>query len=813
MKPQTHLLKGVKLFSSIILVVLLYGLFLNSPVRAAAGVYERVNFQGKLVNTDGTNVTDDDYTITFTLYDAASAGSNLWTEDQTVTVTDGIFHVNLGDVTPFGSTIFDNDNLFLGIKINAGSELAPRIRFTAAPYAMNAKKVNGLNVTNTTGTLTIPNGTTIAFSGANNLTFTTTGTTGLTLPTTGTLATLAGTETLTNKTIGPTGLRFADSDSSNFVTFQAPTTVGSDYSLTLPNAVAGGSNYALIGDATGALSWLDTSTIGGGADITAVGSMTSGAAFADTTADDDWLGLGSTAGRIEFDDQTTDEINILGAFVGIGVSAPGVALDILGDTRLQAQGDLRFADSDSSNYVGFQAPTTVGTNYTLTLPDAVAGGSNYALVGNGSGTLSWLDTASLGGGSITVRESDASPSVSPATTLEFGPASTSSEEFVVTDQTGGVVRVRLGTKVVLTDSSSILTNKTIGSTGLVFSGATNDIITATDETLAITPAGTGDTLFSVDGDTNVQVTATAAPGVDMLTISNGGFGTTTNGVDAVDISLVQADDADATDFNAGLTVTMTSNSGDADTLYGINIANLTAGAASEYGLVIGTGWDVGLVSNSSAFFTAGVTSEATTVIGSAGNTFTFNPASGPAYAGTARPTKTITLVPEYSGGVLTAFYGAGTDTNILGSMTSDTDTSGNLLRNYYQWSSTQVALHYYTVAVRVRLPKDFSAWATSNAVQLDYSTQSTSSTNNIVDVRIYNGDDTPGTAVASSTSNVSGVASTWTTVAIDDSVLDDASAPEWDAADESAVIYIRMGSLSSNVVRIGDIRLNYLSAF
>jgi hypothetical protein len=367
--------------------------------------------------------------------------------------------------------------------------------------------------------------------------------------------------------------------------------------------------------------------------------------------------------------------------------------------------------------------------------------------------------------------------------------------------------------VVLTDSSSVLTNKTIGSTGLVFSGATNDIITATDETLAITPAGTGDTLFSVDADTNVQVTATAAPGVDMLTISNGGFGTITNGVDAVDISLIQADDGDATDFNSGLTVTMTSNSGDADTLYGVNIANMTGGAASEYGLVIGTGWDVGLVSNSSAFFNAGMTSASTTVVGSSGNTFTFDPSTGATYAGTARKTKTITLVPEYSGGVLTAFYGAGTDTNITGSMTSDTDTSGNLLRNYYQWSSSQVALHYYTVAVRVKLPKDFSAWATSNAVQLDYATQSTSSTNNVVDVRIYNGDDTPGTAVATSTSNVSGVASTWTTVTIDDSTLDDASAPEWDAADESAVIYIRMGSLSSNVVKIGDIRLNYLSAF
>lgn len=38
--------------------------------------------------------------------------------------------------------------------------------------------------------------------------------------------------------------------------------------------------------------------------------------------DNDWFGLGSAAGRIEFDDQATDEVNILNANVGIGTSAP-----------------------------------------------------------------------------------------------------------------------------------------------------------------------------------------------------------------------------------------------------------------------------------------------------------------------------------------------------------------------------------------------------------------------------------------------------------------------------------------------------------
>jgi hypothetical protein len=55
---------------------------------------------------------------------------------------------------------------------------------------------------------------------------------------------------------------------------------------------------------------------------------------------------------------------------------------------------LRFADSDSSNWVAFQAPATVSSNVTWTLP-AADGTSNQALVTNGSGTLSW---ATAGGG-------------------------------------------------------------------------------------------------------------------------------------------------------------------------------------------------------------------------------------------------------------------------------------------------------------------------------------------------------------------------------------------------------------------------------
>ena len=64
---------------------------------------------------------------------------------------------------------------------------------------------------------------------------------------------------------------------------------------------------------------------------------------------------------------------------------------------LQAQNDLRFADSDSSHYVAFQAPATVSSSLTWTLPSADAAVSGYALVSDASGTLSW---AAAGGGAV-----------------------------------------------------------------------------------------------------------------------------------------------------------------------------------------------------------------------------------------------------------------------------------------------------------------------------------------------------------------------------------------------------------------------------
>jgi hypothetical protein len=88
---------------------------------------------------------------------------------------------------------------------------------------------------------------------------------------------------------------------------------------------------------------------------------------------------------------------------------------VTNNVQLNAQNDLRFADADSSNYVAFQAPATVASNVTWTLP-SVDGSANQALITNGSGIL----TFAAAGPALTDNTTDASTNYLAFTTLTSG---------------------------------------------------------------------------------------------------------------------------------------------------------------------------------------------------------------------------------------------------------------------------------------------------------------------------------------------------------------------------------------------------------
>ena len=63
-----------------------------------------------------------------------------------------------------------------------------------------------------------------------------------------------------------------------------------------------------------------------------------------------------------------------------------------GNVTMNAQSDVRFADSDSSNYVALQGAATIGSNVTFTLPSS-DGSNGQVLQTNGSGVLSFASTS------------------------------------------------------------------------------------------------------------------------------------------------------------------------------------------------------------------------------------------------------------------------------------------------------------------------------------------------------------------------------------------------------------------------------------
>ncbi len=158
-EPQKQFSRNTRLIFLWILLILT--VFLKpSDVRAATGINKQINFQGKVVNTDGTNVTDGSYSFTFKIYNSSTCpGSGaLWTETKTLSTTSGIFQTLLGDTTTLpGSVDFNTDTLYLSITYNGDPEMCPMVRLAAVPYAFNANTVGGITFSGTSdNTYTLP---------------------------------------------------------------------------------------------------------------------------------------------------------------------------------------------------------------------------------------------------------------------------------------------------------------------------------------------------------------------------------------------------------------------------------------------------------------------------------------------------------------------------------------------------------------------------------------------------------------------------------------------------------------------------------
>lgn len=157
----------------LVCVALITTLLLANAAQAAPNTTKTVNFQGRLTSATGAVVADGYYNMQFKIYqDGAGTAVNnpggtlKWTENHTnngglqgVKVRNGFFSVDLGSVTPFGTSVdWEQNTLWLSMNIAgnnptcptfgtdpciADGEMLPMKRITATPYSINSGAVGG----------------------------------------------------------------------------------------------------------------------------------------------------------------------------------------------------------------------------------------------------------------------------------------------------------------------------------------------------------------------------------------------------------------------------------------------------------------------------------------------------------------------------------------------------------------------------------------------------------------------------------------------------------------------------------------------
>lgn len=100
-------------------------------------VPQLINYQGVLTDGSG-NPIKGTRSIQFSIYGAATEGTALWTETQTVTVQDGFFSVLLGSVSPMPYNLFDGGERFLSLKVGSDPEMSPRKKLVSVGFSFKA---------------------------------------------------------------------------------------------------------------------------------------------------------------------------------------------------------------------------------------------------------------------------------------------------------------------------------------------------------------------------------------------------------------------------------------------------------------------------------------------------------------------------------------------------------------------------------------------------------------------------------------------------------------------------------------------------
>ncbi|HDS01027.1 MAG TPA: hypothetical protein ENO22_05335 [candidate division Zixibacteria bacterium] len=114
-------------------------LFLVAVAAYAMNVPNATNYQGRLTDDNGDPVPDGTYNISLNIYHMESGGSPVYTETESVQVTNGLFNCILY-IPDYALT--DTSFCYLGITVN-GEEILPRTMILSSAFAMHAQHGGG----------------------------------------------------------------------------------------------------------------------------------------------------------------------------------------------------------------------------------------------------------------------------------------------------------------------------------------------------------------------------------------------------------------------------------------------------------------------------------------------------------------------------------------------------------------------------------------------------------------------------------------------------------------------------------------------
>src|SRR3989344_4718146 len=563
----------------------------TKTAQAVTGVPEIISYQGRLTNAAGVLQTGS-FDFKFSIYTDATVGApdtQLWPAGAptliTLVVSDGVFNVNIGDTAngyPDALTynFQDNDTVFLQVEVyntstTSWETLSPRQQINSSGYAINAGSVLGR----------------IPGTGANNI---------LLLDGSGNIALAGSIDTASTLQAGSSNVTltlatgFIDADA---ITLTSAGGAGVTFSNSGLETVSDGLTL-LKGCSDGQiLKWDDVTDIRWecSADV-------SGGAASLQAAYDGGNTLNTSDARdidIVLDDDTTDsnlDIDI--------VADNTVAISRLDNANAEAPSQLLLLDNlDADLTVTGGLVINVATGGAITtaldvsdaeIATAIAIGSNDVTVGGAtisSSEFAILDNnIALGGAEVTgvltldkggtnnnITASNGAIVYSDADSFELSAVGTSGQALVSGGAGAPTWFVPTAGSVLFAGASGILQQD---NSNFFWDDSTDDL-------------GLGDNT----PDAKLDIETSVARTEDLVTLTSSGA-TVTDAIDALSIAFTQGNDADATDTNAGINLLVTGDSaGDADTLYGINFANLAgAGDAAPVtrALSIGSSWDSNL---------------------------------------------------------------------------------------------------------------------------------------------------------------------------------------------------------------------------